>query len=102
MLHRDRADVRRMNSVAELSTGPTATKSEKKLLRMILWVSLGILFLAAGSIACGLLWEQTDTTSAILFFIAALVGGAGCIYWFYRFLREISSKPKAPFISTLH
>jgi hypothetical protein len=91
-----------MNSAPEQSTGPTATKSEKKLLRMILWVSLGILFLALGSVACGLLWEQTDTTSAILFFVAAIVGGGGCIYSFYRFLREISAKPKAPFISTLH
>lgn len=102
LLHRDRADVRRRSSAAELSTELTATKSKKKLLRMILWVSLGILFLVGGSVACGLLWQQADTTSAILVFIAALVGCVGCVYSFYRFLREISSKPKAPFISTLH
>jgi hypothetical protein len=68
---------------------------------MILWGSLGFLFLAAGSVASGFLWEQTETTSAVLFFIAAILSGAGTIYAFYRFLREISSKPKAPFISTL-
>jgi hypothetical protein len=77
-------------------------KSEKKLLRMILWVSFSTLFLAGGSVACGFLWQQTDATKAILLFIAALTGSAGCIYSFYRFLREISSKPKGPFISTLH
>jgi hypothetical protein len=100
--HSERDDVTRKSPPDELSAGPTVTKHQKKLRRLILWGSVAALFLGAGTVACGLLSEQTDTTKAILLFIAALVGGAGCIYSFYRCLREISPKPKRPFISTLH
>ena len=101
MLHRDRAEVRRGSAAGGLRTGLTPAKREKKVLKMILWFSLGVLFLMGGAVACGFLWRQTETTSAILFFVAALVGVMGCVYSFYRFLREISTKPKAPFIATL-
>lgn len=68
---------------------------------MILWACLSTASLAGGSIASGLLSEEESTTKAVLLFLAALAGAAGCIYFFYRFLREISPKPKGPFIATL-
>jgi hypothetical protein len=90
-----------MNSAAKSGAKLTATKSQKKLMRMILWISLGTLFLAGGTVASAFLWQQTDPPKAILLFVVALAGAGGCVYSFYRCLREISSKPKPPFISTL-
>jgi hypothetical protein len=69
---------------------------------MILWACLSAVFLGAGSFASGLLSQQENALNAVLLFLAAIVGGAGCIFYFYRLLREISPKPKPPFISTLH
>jgi hypothetical protein len=77
-------------------------KNEKKLLRMILWVCLSAVFLGAGCLASGLLSQEENATRAVLLFLAALAGAAGCLFYFYRFLREISPRPKPPFISTLH
>jgi hypothetical protein len=82
--------------------GPIPGKIDKKYLRMIFWASLSTVFLVAGSVACGLLAQEENPTSAVLLFLAALAGAAGCILFFYFFLRELSPKPKAPFISTLH
>jgi hypothetical protein len=79
----------------------TATKSQKKLIRIVLWISLGTLFLAGGTFASALLWYETDPTKAILLFVAALVCAGGSVYSFYRCLRDVSSKPKPPFIATL-
>ena len=68
---------------------------------MILWACLSGMFLAVGSLASGLLSQEKDATNAILFFLVALAGTAGCLFYFYLFLREISPKPKDPYISTL-
>jgi hypothetical protein len=76
--------------------------ADRKYLRMVLWACLSLAFLAAGCLASGLLSEAESPTVAVLLFIAALVGAAGCMFYFYRFLREISPGPKPPFISTLH
>jgi hypothetical protein len=81
---------------------PAAAKSEGKYLRMILWACLSAVFLGAGSLASGLLSQEENALNAVLLFLAALVGAAGCFFYFYRLLREISPKPKPPFISTLH
>jgi hypothetical protein len=86
---------------ADEAIAPVA-RNEKNYLRMILWACLSIVFLGAGSLASGLLSQEEDTTNAILLFLAALAGAAGCIFYIYRLLREISSKPKPPFITTLH
>jgi hypothetical protein len=92
----------RQPSAADGESAPVTAKNEKKYLRMILWAFLSIVFLAAGSVACGLLSQEEDATKAVLLFLAALAESAGCVFFFYCFLREISPKPKAPFISTLH
>jgi hypothetical protein len=89
-------------SVADGAGAPVTAKNDKKYPRMILWAFLSIVFLAAGSVACGLLSQEEDTTKAVLLFLAALAETAGCIFFFYCFLQEISPKPKPPFISTLH
>jgi drug/metabolite transporter (DMT)-like permease len=68
---------------------------------MILWACLSAVFLGVGSLASGLLSQEKDATIAILLFLVALAGTAGCIFYFYLFLREISPKPKDPYISTL-
>jgi hypothetical protein len=77
-------------------------KADRKYLRMVLWACLSLVFLAGGCLASGLLSQEESTTLAILLFTAALVGAAGCMFYFYRFLREISPRPRPPFISTLH
>jgi hypothetical protein len=69
---------------------------------MILWAFLSVAFLASGCVASGLLSQEESPTWAVLLFLTALMGAAGCMFFFYRFLREISPKPRAPFISTLH
>jgi len=81
--------------------GPVAAKTYKKYLRMLLWACLSTVSLAGGSIACGLLSEEESTIKAVLLFLAALAGATSCIFFFYLFLREISPKPKGPFIATL-
>jgi hypothetical protein len=68
---------------------------------MILWACLSAMFLAVGSLASGLLSQEKDATNAILLFLVALAGTAGCIFYFYLFLREISPNSKGPYISTL-
>jgi hypothetical protein len=77
-------------------------KADRKYLRMVLWACLSLAFLAGGCLASGLLSAAESLALAVLLFIAALVGAAGCMFYFYRFLREISPGPRPPFISTLH
>jgi drug/metabolite transporter (DMT)-like permease len=79
-----------------------AGKTNHKYLWMILWACLSAVCLGGGSIACGLLSQEENATTAVLLFLAALAEAAGCMFFFYRFLREISPKPKPPFITTLH
>jgi hypothetical protein len=74
----------------------------RKYLRLVCWASLSIVLLACGSLAAGLLFSEENDTNAVLLFVAALLGADGCIFFFYCCLRQISSKPKEPFISTLH
>jgi hypothetical protein len=88
---------------ADVNVGPAASgKADRKYLRMVLWACLSAAFLAVGCLASGLLSQEESPTLAVLLFIAALVGAAGCMFYFYRFLREISPRPRPPFISTLH
>jgi hypothetical protein len=86
---------------AEAETPPTAPKSVGKYVRMFLWAGLSTAFLAGGTLACGLLAGEESSTGAVLLFLAALAGVGGCIFCFYRFLREISRKPRPPYLSTL-
>ena len=85
-------------SLAEGRTAPTA----KKYLRMMIWAGLSIASLGEGSLASGLLSMEENSVTAILLFLAAIIGGAGCLFFFFCFLREISPRPRGPFISTLH
>jgi hypothetical protein len=87
---------------ADLGMPTTVAKTDRKYLRMILWACLSAGFLGAGSLACGVLSQEENSTTAMLLFLAALAGAGGCLFCFYRFLREISRKPRLPFISTLH
>jgi hypothetical protein len=73
----------------------------RKYLRMILWACLSAMFLGVATLASGLLSQEKNAISAILLFLVALAGTAGCLFYFYLFLREISPKPKDPYISTL-
>jgi hypothetical protein len=88
-------------SLAEGRTAPTA-KAAKKYLRMMIWAGLSIASLGEGSLASGLLSMEENSVAAILLFLAAIIGGAGCLFFFFCFLREISPRPRGPFISTLH
>jgi hypothetical protein len=81
---------------------PVAVKNNKKYPRMFLWAFLSVVFLGGGSVACGLLAQEENVTKAILLFVAALAEASGSIFFFYLFLREISPRPKAPFITSLH
>ena len=90
-----RATPRRCDKLALMTMIP-------KLLRLILWIIIGALFLGGGCVACALLWKETDTTKAVLLAVAALIGGAGCLYSVFRSLRVISPTAKGPFILTLH
>jgi hypothetical protein len=85
----------------EAETPPIAPKSSRNYVRMLLWACLSTAFLAGGTLACGLLAGEESSTGAILLFLAALAGVGGCIFCFYRFLREISQKPRPPYLSTL-
>ena len=82
-------------------TAPIAGKTNKRYLRILFWACLSAVCLGAGSLACGLLAQEASVTKAILLFLAALAGAAGCLFFFYRCLREISLKPRGPFIYTL-
>jgi hypothetical protein len=86
---------------AEAETSPTGPKSGWKYGRMLLWAGLSAAFLAGGTLACGLLAGEESSTGAVLLFLAALAGVGGCIFCFYRLLREISRKPRPPYLSTL-
>src|SRR5450631_3534778 len=86
--------------LAEGRTVPTA-KAAKKYLRMMIWACLSIASLGEGSLASGLLSKEENSVTAIFLFLAAIIGGAGCLFFFFCFLRETSPRPRGPFISTL-
>jgi hypothetical protein len=86
---------------AETSSAPNDVKTKRKYFRMVLWTGLSATFLGLGSVACGLLWQEENAGIAIALFLGGLAGAAGCIFFFYLFLREISPKARGPFISTL-
>jgi hypothetical protein len=86
---------------AETETSPSVPKSGWNYGRMLLWAGLSAAFLAGGTLACGLLAGEESSTGAVLLFLAALAGIGGCIFCFYRLLREISRKPRPPYLSTL-
>jgi hypothetical protein len=85
----------------DASIAPTHVKADKKYLRMALWAGLSAAFLGFGTLACGLLSQEENVGKAIILFLGGLAGAAGCIFFFYCFLREITPKPRGPFISTL-
>jgi hypothetical protein len=72
-----------------------------KYLRLICWASLSLVFLCGGSLAAGLLYSEENGANAVLLFVGALLGAGGCLLSFYYCLRQVSAKPKGPFISTL-
>ena len=80
---------------------PIDVKTNKNYLRMFLWAGLSATFLGFGTLASGLLSQEEDVGKAIILFLGGLAGAAGCIFFFYLFLREISPKARGPFISTL-
>jgi hypothetical protein len=86
---------------ADASIAPIDIKTNRKYLRMVLWVCLSATFLGFGTLASGLLSQEENVGTAIVLFLGGLAGAAGCIFFFYLFLREISSKARGPFISTL-
>jgi hypothetical protein len=90
-----------MSFPAKAETPPAAPKSGWKYVRLLLWAGLSTAFLAGGTLACGLLAGEESSTGAVLLFLAALAGVGGCIFCFYRFLREISRNPRPPYLSTL-
>ncbi len=88
---------------AEAEVAPVVgVKGDRKYLRLVLWAFLSAAFLGGGCVASGLLFREESPILAALLFVAALVGAAGCMFYFYQFLREISPRPRPPFISTLH
>jgi hypothetical protein len=46
-------------------TRPLAPKVIHKLLRLILWITIGALFIGKGCAACALLWKETDATNLL-------------------------------------
>ena len=92
---------RGMSIPADADVRLIVRKSGRKYLRMFLWACLSAAFLAGGTLACGFLAGEESSTGAILLFLGALAGVGGCIFCFYRFLREISRKPRPPNLSTL-
>ena len=90
-----------MSFPAKAETPLAAPKSGRNYVHMLLWAVLSTAFLGGGTLACGLLAGEESSTGAILLFLAALAGVGGCIFCFYRFLREISRKPRPPYLSTL-
>jgi hypothetical protein len=57
--------------------------------------------IAAGSGAAGLLSQQHDLLKALLLFLVVLLGSAGSLFFLFRFLKQISPKPKPPNIWNL-
>jgi hypothetical protein len=86
---------------ADARTAPIDVKTNRKYLRMVLWACLSAAFLGFGTFASGLLSQEENVGTAIVLFLGGLIGAAGCIFFFYLFLREISPKARGPFISTL-
>ena len=74
----------------------------RKYLKLIFYACLSIAFLGGGTIAAGLLYAERNDTKAIFLFLAALLAAGGCIFFFYCCLRQVSPKPKGPYISTFH
>jgi len=73
----------------------------RKYLKVIFCACLSIAFLGGGSLAAGSLYGEENDATAVLLFLAALLGVVGCIFFFYCCLRQLSAKPKGPYISTL-
>jgi len=71
-----------------MAPGP---KTIHKLLRLILWITIGALFIAGGCAACALLWKETDTTKAVLLAVAALIGAAGCAQAFALLIERVAA-----------
>jgi hypothetical protein len=86
---------------ADVTMAPLDVKTNRKYLRMVLWACLSAAFLGFGTLASGLLWQEEHVGTAIVLFLGGLAGAAGCIFFFYLFLREITPKARGPFISTL-
>jgi hypothetical protein len=80
---------------------PSAPKKVRKVLRIVLNAGASLVSLGIGSVAVGLLYSEESIPKAILLFLFALAGALGSIFFFFRCLRHISSKPKGPFIPTL-
>ena len=57
--------------------------------------------IAAGSGAAGLLSQQHDLLKALLLFLVVLLGLGGSLFFLFRFLKQISPKPKPPNIWNL-
>jgi hypothetical protein len=57
--------------------------------------------IAAGSGAAGLLSQQHDLLKALLLFLVILFALAGSLFFLFRFLKQISPKPKPPNIWNL-
>jgi len=74
----------------------------RKYQRLIFSAGLSIMFLGSGTVAAGLLYGEENGTRAILLFLTALLGAGGCIFSVFCCLRQLSPKPKEPYISTLH
>ena len=81
---------------------PVMVKTGRQYLRLALAAILSIAFLTGGAIAAALLFSESNGIRAAFLFMGALAGTAGCIFFFYCCLRQISPKPKAPFIPTVH
>jgi hypothetical protein len=50
--------------MAKGNTAP-GPKVIHKLLRLILWITIGALFIGKGCAACALLWKETDATNLL-------------------------------------
>jgi hypothetical protein len=68
---------------------------------LVLYAGASLVFLGAGSFSAGLLWREENVLMAILLFLATAMGAAGSLFFFFLCLRQISSKPKRPYIPTL-
>ena len=80
---------------------PSTPKKVRKVLRIVLHAGASLIFLGIGSVSAGLLYTEESIPRAILLFLVAFGGALGSIFFFFRCLRHISSKPKGPFIPTL-
>jgi hypothetical protein len=91
----------RSNTAIIFEMLPSTSKKVRKVLRIVLHAGASLISLGTGSVAAGLLYNEESIPKAILLFLVALVGALGSIFFFFRCLRHISSKPKGPFIATL-